>query len=192
MTGGPRQLVLVKHALPVLDPDRPAREWTLGAEGERQARALAGELRRFAPFRLAASSEPKASRTAEIVASELGLVVRLSEALREIDRPALPMMRPDEHAHFNLRLFAEPDRAVIGSESARDAGARFAAAVSSVVSDDESLNHVIVAHGTVIALLVAGDDMAQAGDLWNRLQCPSYVVLELPSMRLLEVVGQLA
>ena len=34
-------LVLVKHALPVLDPSKPAREWQLGAEGEVQAKRLA-------------------------------------------------------------------------------------------------------------------------------------------------------
>lgn len=191
MSGASRQLVLVKHALPMLDPARPAREWVLGAEGERQAAALAEELRRFLPFRLAASPEPKATRTAEIVADVLGLGLHHEDSLREIDRPVLPIMPPEEHERYNLRLFAEFDRPVIGTESARDAQHRFAAAVSRILEEDASQNHVMVAHGTVLALFAAGEDRTRAVSLWKRLQCPSFVVLDVPSMQLREVVDRI-
>jgi broad specificity phosphatase PhoE len=191
VTGVPRRLVLVKHALPILDPTRPAREWVLGPEGERQAAELADQLRRFLPFRLAASPEPKASRTAGIVAEALDLGVDLDDGLGEIDRPALPIMDRDEHERHNLRLFSEFDRPVIGAESAREAHERFAAAVARTLDKDASRNHVIVAHGTVIALFAAGEDRAQAVTLWKRLQCPSFVVLELPSMRVDEVIERI-
>lgn len=191
MSGASRQLVLVKHALPVLDPARPAREWVLGAEGERQAAALAEELRRFLPFRLAASPEPKASRTARIVADALGPGVDLDDGLREIDRPAIPIMPRDEHERYNLQLFAEFDRPVIGAESGREAQRRFAEAVARTLEKDASTNHVIVAHGTVVALFAAREDRAQAVALWKRLQCPSFVVLDLPSMRVREVVDRI-
>lgn len=191
MTGPSRQLVLVKHALPELDPTRPARAWVLGTEGERQAAVLADELRRFMPFRLAASPEPKASRTAGIVADALGLGVHLDDGLREIDRPVLPIMPRDEHERYNLRLFAEFDRPVIGAESAREAQQRFSAAVARLLAQDPSQNHVVVAHGTVVALFAAGRDQAKAVALWKRLQCPSFVVLDLPSMEVREVVDRI-
>jgi broad specificity phosphatase PhoE len=163
----------------------------LGPAGQRQAAALAGELRRFLPFRLAASPEPKAGRTAEIVADTLDLCLHHDDGFREIDRPVLPIMPREEHETCNLRLFADFDRPVIGTESARDAQHRFAAAVVRAVERDESLNHVIIAHGTVIALFAAGEDRAHAVALWRRLQCPSFVVLDLPSMQVREVVDQI-
>lgn len=192
MTGASRQLVLVKHALPILDPARPAREWVLGPAGERQAAALAGELRRFLPCRLTTSPEPKAARTAEIVGNALGLGVHRMDGLREIDRPMLPIMTREEHESHNLRLFADFDQPVIGAESAREAQHRFAAAVARTLGRDESQNHVMVAHGTVIALFAGGGDRAQAVALWRRLQCPSFLVLDLPSMQLREVVDRIA
>lgn len=67
----PRQLVLVTHALPALDGAKPPREWILADEGENQARRLASALRRFLPFRVLSSPEPKALRTAELLALEL-------------------------------------------------------------------------------------------------------------------------
>jgi broad specificity phosphatase PhoE len=103
----------------------------------------------------------------------------------------LPIMPREEHEAYNLRLFADFDRPVIGVESAREAQQRFAAAVARAVERDESRNHVIVAHGTVIALVAAGEDRALAVALWRRLQCPSFVVLDLPSMQVREVVDQI-
>ena len=53
-------LILVKHALPVIDASKPAKEWQLSAEGELQTEVLAERLRTFAPLRMIASPEPKA------------------------------------------------------------------------------------------------------------------------------------
>jgi len=187
-----RQLVLVKHAVPVLDASRPAREWQLGAEGEGQARALAMALRRFLPFRLATSTEPKATRTAEIVAGELGIERTVIEGLREIDRPALPIMPRDEHERFNARLFQQFDDPVIGAESARAALDRFAWAIRDVVAQDSVQNIVVVTHGTVIALFAASHNPVDAFQLWQRLQCSACVVLGLPSFQLVEIVDPVA
>jgi broad specificity phosphatase PhoE len=64
-------IVFVKHALPVLDPAKPPREWQLSEEGRDQSRLLAQRLRRFRPLRLIASNEAKTTDTARMVASEL-------------------------------------------------------------------------------------------------------------------------
>src|SRR5438445_7540902 len=125
----PTALVLVKHALPVLDPTRPAREWRLGAEGELQSKRLASRLRAFAPLRLVTSPEPKASTTGEMVAAELGLHVSPVEGLREFDRPVLPLRSKAEHERENAAIFADLNRPVLGVESGRDALDRFSAAV---------------------------------------------------------------
>lgn len=113
----PRHVVLVKHALPELDPDRPAREWMLSDEGAAQSERLAGRLRSFAPFRLVASPEPKALVTARIVAARLGVSVSVVEGLREFDHPALPLMSKAQHERVNAPIFADPGRPALGMES---------------------------------------------------------------------------
>lgn len=187
-----RQIVLVKHALPVLDPARPARHWQLGAEGEAQARALAVALRRFNPFRLVTSTEPKAMRTAEIVANEFGVEVTGLEGLREIDRPVLPIMPRDELERFNAQLFEQFDAPVVGAESARAALERFSRALEEVAAAGSASNVVVVTHGTVIALFAAAHNPLDAFHLWQRLDCSMFVVLALPSFQLLEIVNPIS
>ena len=75
------RVVLVKHASPILDSSRPAREWRLGEEGEAQSRRLADRLRAFSPLRLVASPEPKAFKTGQVVAAELDLPITSVEGL---------------------------------------------------------------------------------------------------------------
>jgi broad specificity phosphatase PhoE len=180
-----RRLILVKHGQPVLDGSRPAREWLLGPTGEAQAVRLADELRCFLPFRLVSSMEPKALATCRIVANALCLPMYAAPALAELDRRTLPIMPTEEHALLNARIFAEPSVRVLGDESAAEALSRFSAAVAAeadVAGDDDV---VIIAHGTVISLLVAQHNALDAYVFWRRLQCGSFVVLQLPSLALL-------
>ena len=78
------RVVLVKHALPILEPSRPARDWGLGEEGEAQSRRLADRLRAFPPLRLVASPEPKAFKTGQVVAAEPDLPITSVEGLEEV------------------------------------------------------------------------------------------------------------
>ena len=129
----PTSLVLVKHALPVLDATKPAKEWQLGAEGERQSRRLAGRLRTFAPLHLVASPEPKASRTAELVGAELGVRASSIDGLREFDRPRLPFLSKPDHERANAQIFVDLSRRVLGAESGREALDRFSAAIDAAI-----------------------------------------------------------
>jgi broad specificity phosphatase PhoE len=179
---------LVKHAHPLMDATKPAREWDLAFEGERQAKRLGALLRRFVPCRLVTSPEPKALRTSQIVAGELGISPTTVDGLREIDRPVLPIMSSREHERLNARIFMEFDRRIMGRESAREAQTRFAVAIETELARTEEANLVVVAHGTVISLLVSQHDNIDPFELWKRLQCPSFVVLEKASLGLVEIV----
>lgn len=183
------KLVLVKHARPVLDPARPARDWTLGPDGEVQAAAVAKRLGEFLPFDLVASPEPKASRTAAIVAGMFGLTPRVVAGLHEFDRPVLPIMPADEHLRLNARLFREPNRPVLGTESAKVALARFSAALLPEIQARRSDNLVVVAHGTVISLFVGAHNAIDAFAFWRTLDCGGIAVLDLPSLRLLPTIA---
>jgi broad specificity phosphatase PhoE len=134
-----------------------------------------------------ASPEPKAFRTGEIVAEALGIPMTTVADLREIDRPVLPILPAPEHQRMNARLFAEPDRAVVGRESARAAQERFTEAVRSE-SGRTGDDLVAIAHGTVIALLVSRHNDVDGFQLWKRLECASLVVLEKSTLALVEGV----
>jgi broad specificity phosphatase PhoE len=87
-------------------------------------------------------------------------------------------------------LFAHPDQVVFGSESASAALTRFTAAVDRVISEDTGDGDVvIVTHGTVMSLFVAKRSHVDATSLWSTLGLPSYIALELPNYRIIEVVA---
>ncbi|WP_438005914.1 histidine phosphatase family protein [Sorangium sp. So ce321] len=174
-----------------LDAAVPARHWRLAPEGEAQSRRLARKLLDFQPFRLVCSREPKALRTAEIVAEELSLPVARQAGLEEFDRPALPLLSAAEHALLNAPIFADPARRVLGEECGAGALERFRAALAAALADTPEDHHLVaVTHGTVIALMVAAHNRVDGFKLWRRLACPSLVVLGLPELELLEVLDQ--
>lgn len=180
----PKFLVLVKHGSPVLDPATPAREWALSARGESEALRVAEHLRAYEPIDLVSSPEPKARRTAELIAGVLRTRNRVADDLREIDRRVLPSAEPAEHREMNWPIFSEPDRAVLGSESANTALLRYQSAIQAEIDRCESDYVVAVSHGTVMALLVARHNAVDAFRFWANLQCGDVVILTIPLFRL--------
>ena len=171
-------LILVKHAQPVLEAGVAPRHWRLGPEGDAQARELAVSLRQFLPFHLVASPEPKATRTAEIVARELGVAVQVVDGLEEFDRPAMPILGVEEHQRINADIFRNRASPTLGRESADSALLRFSAAVQKAERATPDGHHlVIVAHGTVIALYVARQRSDDPFEVWKSLPCGAFVTL---------------
>ncbi len=68
----------------------------------------------------------------------------------------------------------------MGNETADEAHARFAAAVEAVCARHSARNIMVVAHGTVITLLVARRAGLEPFPFWKRLGLPSFVALSLP------------
>lgn len=178
-----RQLVLVKHAQPILEAELPPRAWQLSVAGERQASELAERLRPYLPFHLFTSPEPKARRTCELVTAALGLSFGQDDDLRELDRRAGPILSDAGHRDLNRAIFQQRDRAVAGAESANAALARFAAAVQKLATGEE--NVVVITHGTVISLFVASCNTVDAFAVWQDLACGEFVVLRMPDYRLI-------
>lgn len=185
-----QHLILVKHAMPQVDVDTPAHLWRLRPEGVAAAGMLAARLvARYSPSMVVASPEPKATQTGSIIAERLGLAFATADGLREHDRRAAGFHARDEFAARMRDLFAHPDAIVFGSESASAALTRFAAAVDHVLAEGTSGDVVIVSHGTVISLFVAKRADVDASNLWATLGLPSYVALELPSHRIIEIAA---
>jgi broad specificity phosphatase PhoE len=173
--------LLVKHSLPAIDPGRTAREWRLSAEGLRRCAPLAAALAEYAPRAVVTSVEPKARETGRAVAAALGLPVDAFAGLHENDRMGLPYLPAHELEEMIARFFAQPDQVVMGRESADEAHARFVAALERVGRAYPRGTVVVVAHGTVISLLVARAAGLAAFDLWRRLGLPSFVALDRES-----------
>jgi len=151
-------ILLVKHAMPVVDPATPPATWPLSVAGRRRVIALAASLGARQPTRVVASPERKAKETGEILAATLRAPLDEHAALREHERPGLPHER--EAGAFERRIeeaFARPaDRLAV------------------------------VSHGTVIAGFVARVTGADALALWRSLALPSWVALDVGQRRLVD------
>ncbi len=186
-----RKLVLVKHALPVINPTIPAAEWTLADAGRARCVPLAAALAPFVPGVIVASKEPKATETGRLIAQNLNRPFETAPNLHEHDRRNEPF---SDAAAFKAKVrsfFAQPDKLVMGRETADAAHRRFKMAVESVCDHHPAGTIVIVAHGTVISLLVARANELTPYPLWERLGLPAFVALEWPGYRLLEVVAKI-
>ncbi len=182
-------LILVKHAMPEVEPGVPSRDWRLGAAGRAGAARLADRLAAYTPGVIVASAEPKATETARIVADRLGMEMRAVAGLHENDRTGLGWLGKEELEARIARFFAEPDTLVMGNETADTAHARFAAAVGGVGAAHPDETVVVVAHGTVITLSVSRETGIKPYPFWQRLGLPSFVVLSRPALRLLDMVA---
>ncbi len=67
---------------------------------------------------------------------------------------------------------------------------RFSAAVDIELAQTEAPNLVAITHSTVISLFVAAHNDIDGFELWKQLACPSFVVLDVPSFSLREMVSE--
>ena len=176
-----KYLILVKHSLPEVVENTPAREWKLSDEGRVRAQHLAERLNQYQPEVIVSSIEPKAKETAEIIAGKHNLELHFVEGLHEHDRSKTTYLSKDEF-QASVRLFFEkPNTLVFGYETANDCHMRFDQAVHSVLNLYGNKTITVVAHGTVISLFVSGLTGISDFFIWNELGLPSFVVLYMDS-----------
>jgi broad specificity phosphatase PhoE len=183
-----RKLILIKHARPQVEADRPGSEWQLSEEGRRACPGLAQRLAAHEPATIISSDEPKALQTAELVAGVLGRPLRTMGDLHEHQRDNVPYMPTPEFISWMAMFFRKPGERVLGDESADEALERFGRAVDGALAAHPEGNLAIITHGTVIALLAAGRAGRDGYQLWRRMQLPSYLVFALPQWELVEIV----
>lgn len=179
------QLLLVKHALPNIQPDVPARAWQLGEKGRAQSALLAEALRPYHPSVVIASDEPKAAETGRIVADVLSVPYHTALHLHENDRSGFPYFEDFSDLEAALKAFFDrPDARVIGKESAHEAQRRFAQAVA-VALEPHPEDVVLVAHGTVNTLFVSAHNPVAPFELWQAWPLGGFAVLSRPDFGLL-------
>src|SRR5690348_9741036 len=116
-----QRLILVRHSLPRVVPDIPARNWSLSDIGRQRCAVLAQQLATFSPAVIATSVEPKASETAQLVAGTHGVPCEAYEGLHEHERSEAGFLETREFEQAIQDLFARPDDLVFGRETARQA-----------------------------------------------------------------------
>jgi broad specificity phosphatase PhoE len=178
-------LILVKHSKPEIKPSVTASKWELSVEGRKLCMRLAEDLAKHNPTYIVASLEPKATETAKLVAEKLALSFETAEGLHEHDRTNTPYYDSPAVVAF----FAQPHNLVYGSETAQQALERFKKVVETIVAKHPQANLVVVAHGTVITLLVADYCGIEPFSFWKELSLPSFVVLSVPERKLIKVVN---
>lgn len=180
-----RTLILVKHSIPEILEDIPAREWKLSEEGQARCKRLAEQLAKYQPTRIISSMEPKARETAELVATVLGLTASAVEGFHEHDRNHAGYFSKEKFEESVREFFAHPNELVFGGETADQAHSRFQAAIDSILKEFPDQTIVVVAHGTVISLYVSRLTGISDLSLWKELGLPSFVALDVESKTLL-------
>jgi broad specificity phosphatase PhoE len=178
-------VILVRHSLPEIKKDLPARQWRLSEEGRARAEGLADVLRSHAVGFLAASTEPKAIETAQIVAEKCGVGLHVVAGLHEHERTTTPYLSNPEFEKTVREFFEKPETLVFGNETADQAHKRFSAAVHCILSENKESKIAIVAHGTVISLFVSQLTGLPGFKIWSELGLPGFVVLDLQSKELI-------
>lgn len=144
-------MILVRHALPELDPAVPPREWHLGPAGRAAARELAARLPRDA--QLVSSDEPKARETAEEIVAVRGGEIVVDARLREAVRPT----GWDQDYRGEARRYLAGER-LGGWEPRVEVAARMRAAAR---------GDIVVTHGLAMTLFL-GESVA----FWEQLRFP--------------------
>jgi broad specificity phosphatase PhoE len=168
-------LYLVRHGRPILDPAVPASTWVLDPEHEH----LVTDLAARAPWPDDAvwftSPEPKAARTAFLLA---GREVPVVEDLREHDRGGTAWV-PD-FAGAVREAFASPYSEIRpGWEPIKQTQLRVVAAVRRILAEHPGRDVVLAGHGTAWTLLAAvltgtEPDLGR----WRTLAMPDVITVE--------------
>ena len=185
-----RKIILIKHARPEVEANRPSGQWRLSEAGRASCGPLAERIAVHEPAVIIASEEPKAAETGQLLADALGRPFQTAPGLHEHERDNVPYMPTREFISWMAVFFKKPGERVLGQESATEALGRFSGAVDAVVAAHPEGNIAIVTHGTVLALFAAHRAGVDGYQLWRRMQLPSYLVFTVPEWELVERVEQ--
>ena len=180
-------LILIKHALPQIDPTVPANQWRLSEEGQCFSRVLAQRLAQYELDLIFSSVEPKAIETAHIVATALEKPVEVVEGLHEHDRNSVEFLEKKKFEASVFQFFNQPGLLTFGNETANQAHHRFSRAVMGIIERYADKNIALITHGTVLTLFVSRLVGIEPFAFWKGLALPSWVVLSHPDLSLRSV-----
>ena len=185
-------LVLIRHAETQRVPGVNAHDWQLTEEGHQRCLLLAERLLPFALHAVISSPEPKALQTARPVANRYHIPLTTLDGLREHDRRNVQYVGDDADFKATIRrLFEQPDQLIYGNETADQAHQRVASAIHQAVDQQPDRNLALVSHATVLTLFISRVAALDPFTFWSQLGMPAYIVFDLPSWSIHEIVSAL-
>jgi len=156
------RLMLVRHGETVDNARGVTQGWSdseLSDRGRTQVQRLADRLARIAPTTVYSSSLGRAVATAEAVAGQLDLEVRLLDDLREMNCgrwEGMPFLEiRDKERETYERWTSDPSFPCPGGESFSDVRARIERALATVEREcgEENPRPLVVSHGNAIRIM---------------------------------------
>ncbi|MGC4106685.1 MAG: histidine phosphatase family protein [Thermomicrobiales bacterium] len=165
--------IILRHARPDVQPERPASEWPLAPEGWDAAQRLGERLRGFGPLRVVASAERKAIQTGEAI----GGAVKVDDRFGEQGRGTVPFLPGDAFHDRVIAHFRQPEDRILGDEASAEAAARFDAALGDSLAGEDDALPVIVSHGRIVSAWIAAQATMPGGTqeaemIWQGLRMP--------------------
>jgi broad specificity phosphatase PhoE len=183
-------LILVRHSAVSVDPNVPAAQWRLSADGRFRCYQLAGQLQPYQPTRFITSDEAKAVETGQIMAAQLGLPCTIGADLHEHNRAGLPFFEDkDAWATAVSHFFAHPDQPVLGEETAVQARQRLERALAQLQQQYPDGRLALVSHGRILTAFISYYNSAVAPlPFWHNLTLPCAFILDALSYQLQEQI----
>jgi broad specificity phosphatase PhoE len=170
-------LILVRHSQSEMQPECPAAQWPLSADGRQRCRILAERLQPYGLSCIYTSQETKAVQTARITARQLGIPWRRRKGMEEHHRSSVRILASSEFQALVARLLHNPDELVFGEETGAQAVRRFSSALQSLLQAHPNENLGVVTHGTVLSLWAAQHFNLPVFEFWQQLGLPAYLVI---------------
>jgi broad specificity phosphatase PhoE len=169
-------IILVRHARPVIVPDMPAAAWRLAPDARADVARLAEAMRAHGAGGVIASPEPKARRTAEVIAERLGLSLTTDDAFREQGGGETPFLSDADFLAAVADHFACPDDVVFGAESSTHAARRFAGGIDRARAAFSL--PIVVTHGRVMCGYLATALGIDPLPVWRDLRLPDAYLID--------------
>ncbi len=171
------KIILIRHSNTVLEPQKYNPLWVLSEQGISNAMQLANHPLVQEIDVLYTSNQLKAIHTGVILASKLGVFMKIREDLTE-----LTSLTNDWKADYN-GFIHDMYTGVIerhdDGESLVEATARFTKAVTEIVALENDKNVIgIVAHGNVLSLFAAQYEDRSALEIHNSIKMPDVAVFD--------------
>ncbi|GAB1420058.1 histidine phosphatase family protein [Anaerolineales bacterium] len=184
------QIILVRHSESLIEPERPAHEWTLTALGLHRCDQLSQEVLQYNPRRVVSSPEPKAYLTGEAISKNLRIGIETQEDLKEQLRYTAPYYDSIEEFEAQIKgIFDHPSEVKFGEETADSVYARMDRVIEESMYVPQTT--VFVTHGTAMSIYVARKTHLSAYTFWKNLGLPAYIVMDYPEFRIIDLVNRL-
>jgi len=178
-----RRLILIRHAMPRIDPNRHPSTWHLSSEGATQTLEFCERISHYELNKIYTSPEPKALETAAIMAEKYNVPLEKIDQLRDVDRNPQGYVRKSDYDISIRNFFTNPASMILGDETADDCYYRLKSVVDYLMSNDNCGNIVAVSHGLILSVFLSRVLKIGAFKIFNQLVLPSLIVLSIPDLK---------